>query len=78
MMKQSETSTQIRRKINMLFDNALDQHEAVNLLQKVDSDPKYSSFYQKEKDFREFVKTNIVRPGVSSNLIENIKNSLPK
>ena len=77
-MKRSETSGEIKRKIHMLFDNALDHHEANNILEKVDSDPKYSSVYRKEKDFSEFVRTNIARPGVSNNLIENIKNSLGK
>lgn len=77
-MMRSETSSQIKKKIHMLFDNALEQNEAVNILEKVDSDPKYSSVYRKEKDFRDFVRTNIARPSVSNNLLENIKNSCGK
>ena len=48
-MMRSETSSQIKKKIHMLFDNALEQNEAVNILEKVDSDPKYSSVYRKQK-----------------------------
>ena len=75
-MSNSENFAQIKKKIHLFFDNALDNSETENLLNKVDNDPKYSSIYRKEKDFNHFVKSNISRPTVSNDLIENIKNSI--
>ena len=75
-MSNSENFAQIKKKIHLFFDNALDNSETENLLNKIDNDPKYSSNYIKEKDFRDFVKSNISRPTVSNDLIENIKNSI--
>lgn len=75
-MSNSENFAQIKKKIHLLFDNALDHSETEYILEKVGNDPKYSSIYKKEKDFRDFVKSNISRPGVSNDLVQNIKNSI--
>lgn len=66
----------LRKQISMYFDNELCKDDRDLLMQKVDSDPKCSSLFRKEKNFREYIKNNIRRPNVSNNLIDNIKNKM--
>lgn len=66
----------LKKKINLYFDNALDQCQCNELIDQMNNDPKVQSIYTKEKDFRDYIKTHIVRPGVSSDLVEAIKNKI--
>ena len=66
----------LRKQISMYFDNELCSDDKQQLLQRVDVDPKCSSLFRKEKNFREYIKSNIKRPNVSNNLIDNIKNKM--
>ena len=68
--------TGLKKKISLYFDNALDQSQCNELLNQMNNDPKVQSIYSKEKDFREYIKSHIVRPGVSSDLLESIKNKI--
>jgi hypothetical protein len=68
--------TGLKKKISLYFDNALDQGQCKELLDQVSTDPKVQSIYSKEKDFRDYIKSHIVRPGVSSDLVDNIKNKI--
>ena len=66
----------LRKQISMYFDNELCSDDKQQLLQRVDVDPKCSSLFRKEKNFREYIKSNIKRPNVSNGLIDNIKNKM--
>lgn len=66
----------VRKQISMYFDNELCSQEKESLLSKVDADPKCCNMFNKEKVFRDYIKNNIKRPSVSSDLIKNIKNKL--
>lgn len=63
----------IRNQVNLYFDNALGENEKQELLNKVDTDPKCSKIFNKEKSFRNFIKNNVTRSSVSSDLIQSIK-----
>ena len=68
--------TGFKKKISLYFDNALDQNQCNELLNEVSNNPKVHSIYSKEKDFREYIKSHIIRPSVSSDLVETIKNKI--
>lgn len=67
---------EIQKRVTLYFDNALGERERSELLKQVDQDPKCSKLFNKEKTFREFLKDNVRRPEVSSDLIQNIKNKI--
>jgi hypothetical protein len=67
---------ELKKQINLFFDNELDSENKEMLLSRIDNDPKCSSLFNKEKNFREYVKNNIKRPTVSNDLIQSIKSKL--
>lgn len=66
----------LQNRISLFFDNALPESEKKELLNQVDCDPKCSKIFQKEQTYRNFIKNNITRPTVSTDLIQSIKNSI--
>ncbi len=72
-MENLQKSNEIQKRVTLYFDNALGESERRDLLKQVDLDPKCSKIFNKEKNFREFIKNNVQRPAVSSDLIQNIK-----
>ncbi len=66
----------LKRQINLYFDNALSQTESEILLQKIHSSPEYHRVFEKEKSFREYIKNNVKRPSVTPELIQSIKESI--
>lgn len=71
-----EKHNEIQNRVSLFFDNALGETERKALLTQVDSDPKCSKIFQKEQNYRNFIKNNITRPTVSTDLIQSIKNSI--
>ena len=67
---------EIQNRVSLFFDNALADKEKQELLQQVNVDPRCSKIFNKEKNYREFIKNNVVRPPVSVDLIQNIKNKI--
>ncbi len=68
--------TDLKKQINLFFDNELDNENKEQLLNKVDNDPKCQSMFKKERNFRDYIKNNIKRPSVSTDLIQTIKTKL--
>ena len=66
----------IQNQVNLYFDNALGENEKQELLSRVDNDPRCSKIFNKEKNFREFIKNNVSRPTVSSDFIQSIKDRI--
>ena len=64
------------RQVNLYFDNRLTEESKENLLNAVNEDPQCSQMFEKEKNFRDFIKNNVKRPGASSELIDNIRNQI--
>ncbi len=75
-MKGSENYQDLRKKINLFFDNELEHCDCESLLTRVSSDPRCQNIFNKEKSFRDYIKSNIKRPSVSTSLLSNIKNSI--
>lgn len=62
--------------VNLYFDNRLNEDSTHELLEVVNMDPECKTLFNREKNFREFVKNNIKRPPASPELISTIKNKL--
>jgi F0F1-type ATP synthase delta subunit len=75
-MQNSNKYSGLKKKINLFLDDQLDGGESQSLLKMVDDDPKCCSIYNKEKDFRDFIKSNISRPSVSKSLLQSIKQNI--
>lgn len=75
-MKSRTDSGELREKINLYFDQALNKDEEQTLLDRVQNDNRCSSMFNKEKNFREFIKTNVKRPSVSPDLIQTIRSRI--
>lgn len=73
-MRNFDSSKNLRKQINLYFDNELNQTDSDYLINKIKEDPKKEKIFESEKNFREFIQSNIKRPNVSSSLIANIKN----
>lgn len=75
-MKDFKNMNELRANINLYFDNALSSDDQQNLLQKVSNDTQCSQIFNQEKSVRDFIKNNFLRPSVSPDLIQNIKNNI--
>ena len=72
----NQNHNEIQDRVSLYFDNALADTERKALLLQVDSDPKCSKIFHKEQTYRNFIKDNIKRSTVSSDLIKSIKASI--
>lgn len=75
-MKDFKNINDIRANINLYFDNALNNEDQQDLLQRVNQDSRCSKIFNQEKSIRDFIKNNVTRPKVSPDFIENIKNNI--
>ena len=75
-MGKKEDLQNIRREVDMYFDQALSNQDEDQLLQRVNTDPAYHRVFTQEKAIREHIKQKIHRPGVSPDLIQAIKNNI--
>lgn len=72
-MQNFDSVKSIRQQINLFLDNELPNEDQQNLIQYMENDPRSNKIFNKEKDFREFVKTNVRRSAVSPDFIQNLK-----
>jgi len=72
-MERFKNSGDLRHSISLYFDNALNTADEKNLIDRVNADPTYSRIFNKEKNFRDFIKNNVKRPTVSPDLIQTIR-----
>lgn len=71
-----DTSKTLKHQINLFLDNELPQDEQQSLISKMENDPKCQNIYNREKDFRDFVKNNVKRPSVTPDFIQSLKNRI--
>lgn len=75
-MRNFDSVRSIRQQINLFLDNELPKDEEQNLIQFMESDPKSNKIFNREKDFRDFVKNNVKRPTVTPDFIQNLKDRI--
>jgi hypothetical protein len=76
MMTHRENSQDLRQKINLYFDNALPQKDQDELLIRVGTDPDCCQMFNKEKNFRAFIKNNVRRTPASQDIIQSIRDRI--
>ena len=64
------------QKVNMYLDNELSKEAERDLLREIKQNPMYFEILNKEKSFREFIKSKVNRKKVSPSLIQSIKDKI--
>jgi len=75
-MEGRNSLSDVRQRISLYFDNELDQKDQDELLKELDNNPASSRIFEKEKNFRNFIKDNVKRPQVSPDFVQNIRNKV--
>ena len=75
MSKQDDLQN-IRREVDMFFDQALNPQETQHLLDRVNSDPVYHRVFNQEKQMRETIRQSVPRQKFTPDLIRTIKNNI--
>ena len=75
-MGNSKSNQALVSKMNLLLDNELSKDEERAFLNEIKSNPAYRELLQKERSFREFIKSRIHRRQVSPSLISSIKSKI--
>lgn len=64
------------QQVNLYLDNRLSEESSQHLLNIVNKDDECQTVFNKEKNFRDFIKNNAKRSSASEELINIIKNKL--
>lgn len=75
-MLNPQNNQDLVKRINLLLDNELSKDAERALLNEIKTNPAYRDLLQKERSFREFIKSRIHRKTVSPSLIQSIKDNL--
>jgi len=75
-MKNNNLLNYFSQQVNLYLDNRLTSDSEENLLDAIQSDSECNKVYNNEKQFRDFIKTNLKRPCASEDLINSIKKKL--
>ncbi|MFT4761181.1 MAG: hypothetical protein ACI9XO_001075 [Paraglaciecola sp.] len=75
-MLNPQNNQDLVKRINLLLDNELSKDAERALLNEIKTNPVYRDLLQKEKSFREFIKSKIHRRKVSPALVQSIKDKL--
>ncbi len=75
-MDHRENFQQIKQRIGLYFDNELNPQDQDDLLSLVQNDARCSKMFNKEKNFRDFIKNNVKRPSVSPDMIQSIRDRI--
>ena len=75
-MLNPQNNQDLVKRINLLLDNELSKDAERALLNEIKTNPTYRDLLQKEKSFREFIKSRIHRRKVSPSLVQSIKDNL--
>ena len=65
-----------REKVDMMLDNALTKEAEEEVLRTVENNPEYQQVLKNERTFREFVRHSVIRPKVTPEFIQSIKDKV--
>jgi len=75
-MRNQQTYKDLVKKVTMYLDNELTKEAERDLLKEIKQNPAYFELLNKEKSFREFIKSRVQRRTVSPALIQSIKDKI--
>ena len=67
---------EFRRKVSMMLDKALSKEAEDEIMQHIAQNPQYQDLLNKERTFRNFVRRNVIRPKVTPEFIQSIKEKI--
>ncbi len=62
-----------RKKVDMMLDKALTKEAEEEVMRSIEQNPAYERLLNNERNFREFVRHSVVRPKVTPEFIQSIK-----
>jgi hypothetical protein len=65
-----------RQKVDMMLDKALSKEGEEEVMSKIKDNPDYERLLKNERNFRDFVRGNVVRPKVTPEFIQSIKDKI--
>lgn len=65
-----------RKKVSMMLDKALTKEAENEVMQSIERNPQYRELLNKERSFRDFVRNNVIRPKVTPEFIQSIKEKI--
>ena len=63
----------LEKKVDMILDKALSKEAEEAVMKEIDGNPDFEQVLNNERNFRNFVRGNVVRPKVTPEFIESIK-----
>lgn len=66
----------IEQRVSLYFDDALSTDDQMQLFKSIDNDPQCSKMFEKEKQAREFLKSNFKKLGVTNDFIDSIRKKI--
>ena len=75
-MRAPRDFTDFRKKVDMMLDNALTKEGEEEVMNKIKDNPAYEQLLNNERNFRDFVRGNVIRPKVTPEFIQSIKDKV--
>lgn len=75
-MRAPNEFTDFRKKVDMMLDKALTKEAEEEVLNKIKDNPDYEQMLNSERNFRDFVRGSVVRPKVTAEFIQSIKDKV--
>jgi len=75
-MRAPNEFTDFRKKVDMMLDNALTKEGEEEVMDKIKDNPAYEQLLNNERNFRDFVRGNVIRPKVTPEFIQSIKDKV--
>lgn len=75
-IQKNDDLSDIIKKVNLYLDNELPIEAHSQLLNDINSNPNYSQVLQGEKNFRNFLKTNITRQEPSDQFLQDLREKI--
>jgi len=75
-MRAPNDFTDFRKKVDMMLDNALTKEGEEEVMDKIKDNPAYEQLLNNERNFRNFVRGNVIRPKVTEEFIQSIKDKV--
>lgn len=75
-MENSNNFNDIQKSINLYLDRALNEDDQQRMLEELRKNPDFPQMINKERNFRTFLKNNVKRQSVSTDLIQTIINQI--
>lgn len=74
--KKEDANSQIKGRISLYFDNALNEQDQSELLHTIQNNPSYTEMFNQEKKVREQLKHRLQRPHMNNDLVKRIRDHI--